>query len=141
MKRLISAVLLLPAFLMFMGGVFVIAGMMGGPNVSLAILLSLGAQFTVVAAGYLTAPVGGKIGFFRGLAVVFCFLHAAALPVALFALYSWKFKQLELMDSDQLVWSLTTLSTGLALFLVSFSLWYPSASRRSADYPADGQNL
>jgi len=129
MRRILGTALLLLAFPMFAGGVFEMEGLMGPPNLSRAIALSLGAQATVLTAGYVAAPKSGKVGFFRAAAFVFYFVQSLGIPVALFALLYSRFVQVELLESTQLIWTLVNSVSALFLLLFSAKVWNLSLAR------------
>lgn len=125
MKRLIvSAFLLLLTFPMITGGGFEISGMMGPTNLLWAIALNLGAQVTVLVAGYIAAPKRGKIGFFRAVAFTFYLVQSVPIPVLLFVLFYKKFAHVELLESNHLVWALVISFSALAHLLFSARAWH-----------------
>jgi len=125
-RRLISALLLLVAWPLFAGGAFEISGKLElNPSLFWAIVLSSGAQLTIVAAGFVATPLKkGNVGFCRSVAFVFLLIQSVSGPIAaVTVLYYDKVGHADWGDSKWLTWSLTVSLSAITFLWLSSRAW------------------
>src|SRR4029077_9126347 len=123
MKKVISLILLLLAFPLFVGGAFEIEGIMGMPSLLRALVLTLAAQILVLTSGQIAGPTRTSVGFVRTVAAFLFFVGALALPRALLVLLSQKIRNVEILDSNQLTWAFVESLVSLGLLFYSVKAW------------------
>jgi hypothetical protein len=127
MKKMLSLMLLLAGFLLFMAAGSEISGRLGPPSLGWAILLSLAAQLTVLGSGSISGPSTGKLGFFRAVAFVLFLVQSLTVPFFAYAVAYRKVTHIEMLTSTHLIWGLVGSLSALTLLLISAKLWHPFA--------------
>ncbi len=106
---------------------------MGQPNLLLSIACSSSAQITLLAAGFISSPKRGRVGFVRAIVLGYFILQSLSLPVVLFAYFDEKFGHVALYDHDEFLWFLFEAVSALALLSFAVRAWHIPLGKRISD--------
>jgi hypothetical protein len=123
MKKLISIILLLLAYVLFIGGGFQSSRSLGFPSLFWGIAASLVGQVALFVAGDISRPRRGKLGFFRAVAFMMFVVWSLAAPVMLLRILYWEAGPACSVTSFELAWGAVQAFSGIGFLLASLKRW------------------
>lgn len=129
MRKVISTVFLLLAYLLFIGGGFEVSGLGGWPS-RWGIGLSLCGQVALFVAGDISRPAKGKMGVFRAVAFTMFVVWSLGVIVVLLRIFYW---QTSAATSLELLWAAVQAFSGATFLLISTKRWKLLARYREND--------